>query len=74
MTRTTDRQGFDTEARLRLLESDMDKAEHHHEQLELEVRQGFKKQETRLNAILVTLATSAILIAINIVVQFASGS
>ena len=32
-----------------------------------------KKQETRLNAILVTLATSAILIAINVVIQFATG-
>lgn len=74
MSRTTDRQGFDNEARLRLLESDMDKAENQYKELELEVRNGFKKQETRLNAILVTLATSAILIAINIVIQFASGS
>lgn len=52
----------------------MDKAENQYKELELEVRNGFKKQETRLNAILVTLATSAILIAINIVIQFASGS
>ena len=52
----------------------MDKAERQIDQLEAEVRQGFKRQETRLNAILVTLATSAILIAINVVVQFASGS
>ena len=59
---------------MRLLESDMDKAENQYKELELEVRNGFKKQETRLNAILVTLATSAILIAINIVIQFASGS
>lgn len=73
MSRTAERQGFDAEARLRLLESDMDKQEHALEALEGELRAGFKKQETRLNAILVTLATSAILFAINIIAQYATG-
>ena len=73
MSRTAERQGFDAEARLRLLESDMDKQETALIHLEGELRAGFRKQETRLNAILVTLATSAILFAINVIIQFASG-
>lgn len=73
MSRTTERQGFDDKARLTLLEGDMDRLVTDYEKLEASVTSGFKKQDARLNAILVTLATSAVLFAANIVASFAQG-
>lgn len=62
MARVQDRSGFDTDTRMTLLEGDAD----HLEATVAGIQASMKKLSTALNAAAITLGTSAVLLAVNL--------
>lgn len=69
MSRITERQAFDSATRMTLVEGDLDKNDELHEHLVAKI----DTLNRILVGILISIATAAVLLAINVVVQRAGG-
>lgn len=69
MTRTQERKDFDSDVRTALLESDMDKDDREKRQ----IRDELKSMSKVLTGILVAVATAAIMLAVNVILQGVGG-
>ncbi len=65
MSRVTERKGFDEPTRITLLETDEDKNDEEKET----IRQELRSMSRIMMGLLVSVATAAILLAINVIIQ-----